>query len=283
MDAYGIPSKLLTNNSPKFLSEILAVRWGTLAVKNIIITEYRLHTSGQPERFNSTIISRQHSYVPGHKTDWYAYRLSVTPVYSVQIQSFTKSSPLTLTLTRIPREPDNFATKSTNLPTGNDVATPTYAKLEVFKCASKLSQETAKTWDWHKGILKMSYDRLSASHQSTKLVTTYVCIGLISAAWSRYFQHLKGIINYCHGSEELVRGSAYTTAPYQLNQTGWTTQLPSNRPTLVSGQGDIVNMIRPIGLNALDRKSFARTGKLTNIKEKMTTTTFSTRLSITLD
>lgn len=60
---YGIPSKILTDNGPQFVSKLFLAVCNTFRVINISTSEYCPQTNGQADRFKSTVISQLHHYV----------------------------------------------------------------------------------------------------------------------------------------------------------------------------------------------------------------------------
>lgn len=54
---YGIRSRLLTNNGPRFVSKFYVAVCSTLGLNNVITTEYCSQSNGYSELFPSTLIS----------------------------------------------------------------------------------------------------------------------------------------------------------------------------------------------------------------------------------
>lgn len=97
---YGILSKLLSDNGPKFAEKFFMEVCSTLGVDNIPITQYQRPTNSQAEHFHSTLISRLLRYASEHYTGWDTYLLQPMHAYNVQVYRSITVSPFSLALTK---------------------------------------------------------------------------------------------------------------------------------------------------------------------------------------
>lgn len=65
-----IPTCLLTDNEPQFVSKFFAAITVLLGVKQLTATAYIPQTNGQGERLNKKILMRLQHYVAEYKIDW---------------------------------------------------------------------------------------------------------------------------------------------------------------------------------------------------------------------
>lgn len=112
---YGIPSKLLANNGPQFVSKIFVAVCSILKGNNITTAEYHPQSNGQAERFYSTLISRLCHYLSENQTDWGTYLLLLTYTYNVQVHNSINESRFSLTLTKTCSGPATVVPKRISL------------------------------------------------------------------------------------------------------------------------------------------------------------------------
>ena len=99
---YGIPSVLLTDNGPQFISKFFQTFCRTLGVKQVYTSAYRPSTNGQTERFNRTVAEYMGAYVSEHQHDWDILAGVATYSYNVKPQSTTGFTPFEL-VTAVPQ------------------------------------------------------------------------------------------------------------------------------------------------------------------------------------
>lgn len=145
MASLGIPSKLLTNIGPQFVSNFFVVDCKALGVNNITITEYYPQTSGPTKRFYSTIVSRLRHYLSEHQKDYNSCLLPLIYAYNVQSQSSLKVSAFNMVLTQTLRR--SLQSYQNIIMLRKMTTTPSlcYEKLELVKKLRCSGNRTKRT------------------------------------------------------------------------------------------------------------------------------------------
>lgn len=133
MASFGILSKLLTYDGRQFLSKFFGPVSSTHVVSNITTIEYPLQTSGQGERYISTVLLRLRHYESKHQTDRDAYLLQLTYAYTVQIKIPVEVSLFSLALTKSPLGPATVVLKLPFLASDDDAVSLLYTTLALIR------------------------------------------------------------------------------------------------------------------------------------------------------
>lgn len=67
---YGMPSFLLTDNVPQFVSKSFNALCGFFGVQNLTTKTYHSQTKVLTELYSKTIVARLHQYVNKHQSSW---------------------------------------------------------------------------------------------------------------------------------------------------------------------------------------------------------------------
>lgn len=96
MSSWNIPwptleySLVLTQTEPQFTFNSFYALYKDLSAEMVRTTEYHLQASGQVERFQATLISRQRNYVAEHQKGWDTFPFPLTYAYHCQVHQTTK-------------------------------------------------------------------------------------------------------------------------------------------------------------------------------------------------
>ena len=105
---YGYPEKFVSDQGRKFESELISELCKLAQVEKVHATPYFPMTSGQCERFNSTLYNMLGTLPEKDKADWKVHLSSMTHVYSWTQHPSTIYSPYCLMFGRQPRLPTDF-------------------------------------------------------------------------------------------------------------------------------------------------------------------------------
>ena len=100
---YGFPNKIISDKGHTFESELIANLCEVAGVQKLRTTPYHPQTSGQCERFNSTLLNMLGTLTPGHKKDWKTYVPAMVHAYNCTRNTATGYSPYYLLFGREPR------------------------------------------------------------------------------------------------------------------------------------------------------------------------------------
>lgn len=203
--SYCIPSIIITDKGPPFVSKFFVAVCNTLVWKTITTTAYHPQTNGQAKRLNSTVISQMCHYVSEYQTDWNKYLLSFTHAYIVQVQRPIKVSSFGLALRRVPSGPASFLSKCAKLASDESMASPMYVGLELIRSATHLRQKADKNLKMGQGCYKKNYDRRLRLAPIFASATTVFCTGCLSSARLQNHPPRKGIIKDYSGSKDIIR------------------------------------------------------------------------------
>lgn len=81
---YGIPSYVVTDNKPQFVSKFLTMFCLFLGVKGPMTAAYHRHTNGQVEQYNRTLVASLRHYVSELQRDWDTYAQPLTNGYNTE-------------------------------------------------------------------------------------------------------------------------------------------------------------------------------------------------------
>lgn len=90
---FDIPSYVLPDHGPQFVSKFFATICGFLDVRHLTTTAYHPQTNGQVERFNKTIVTRLRHYLADHQRSWDICVQPLTHAYNTQVPRSTNTSP----------------------------------------------------------------------------------------------------------------------------------------------------------------------------------------------
>ena len=102
---YGFPNKIISDQGCNFESELLANLCEVAGVQKLRTTPYHPQTSGQCERFNSTLLNMLGTLTPEQKKDWKTYVPAMVHAYNCTRNTATGYSPYYLLFGREPRLP----------------------------------------------------------------------------------------------------------------------------------------------------------------------------------
>lgn len=105
------------------------------------------------EHFNPTIVDRLRHYAGEHQNDWDIYVQSLTYAYSAQVLKLTKTTPLSLVLTREPPGAANIVSPS--FMTKTDNSSNLAIKRTIMTKMNSLKRTT-----------KAAIEKIQAQHQS---------------------------------------------------------------------------------------------------------------------
>ena len=112
--AYGLPDRLLSENSPQFTARYFQHAMASLNIKHSPTSTYHPQTNGQMERYNSTLIARLRHYVAEHQWNWDAFVQPLTYAYRTQVHRSTICTPMELVCSRRPNGPLPFPAMRTS-------------------------------------------------------------------------------------------------------------------------------------------------------------------------
>ena len=102
---HGVPSQLLSDRGPAFVSKIMFEVYNLLGIKKISTTAYHPQTDGLVERYNRTLIDMLSKKVQPTGKDWDTQLPYVLFAYRTSVHDSTKASPFSLLYGRNPRLP----------------------------------------------------------------------------------------------------------------------------------------------------------------------------------
>lgn len=141
---YVIPSMLLTDNSPQFVSKLFVTVCSTFAMNNNTLTDKPTMTQWPGRTFQLSLNITMATVRVGHQTDWDIHLLPLTYTYNVQVHRAMEVSLFSLVLTLIPPGPFTVAPIPAKLGTEEDMASPLYAPLKLFNRTTVIRQEAGK-------------------------------------------------------------------------------------------------------------------------------------------
>lgn len=99
---FGIPSYILTDNGPQFVTKFFTALYRFLEVKKLTLTAYHPKTNRQGEHCNHTIVARLGHYVPKHQENLDMYVQPLAYVYNNQTHLEAETSLFNIILAREP-------------------------------------------------------------------------------------------------------------------------------------------------------------------------------------
>lgn len=102
---FRIPTYLLTNNRPEFLSKFFVADAACLDIKHLTTNPYHLKFSRQVERFKRTVIAHLLYYIAEHQTNWGQLVQPLTYAYNAQVHRLTGTTPFSLVPSHQPPAP----------------------------------------------------------------------------------------------------------------------------------------------------------------------------------
>ena len=164
----GLPSEILSDGGPQFVSQIMELVLQTLGIKHSVSSPYHPQTNGLCERVNGTIKSLLIKVAHSNPSAWDRYLPCVLFAYREIPQETTKFSPFELVYGRIPRGPLSLVKDLwlNATPTDEQKTTIQYVcdlKERIAKSCSIASKRTQQQMDKS----KKRYD-LRAKHRVLK-------------------------------------------------------------------------------------------------------------------
>ena len=104
---HGVPERVLTDQGPNFLSELMDELYKQLGIERLRTTAYRPCCDGMVERFNRTVADMIASYVVNQPDRWDEYLPYATFAYNTAVHSSTGYTPFYLMFGREAREPND--------------------------------------------------------------------------------------------------------------------------------------------------------------------------------
>ena len=141
---HGVPTQLLSDRGPAFLSHLLTEVCSLLGVKKVNTTAYHPQTDGLVERFNRTLTAMLSKKVDASGKDWDEHLPFVLFAYRASIQESTQESPFYLLYGRDPKLPSALGLERE--PTRQDVDLCTYS--------TEVTQRLQKAWDLAQASVK---------------------------------------------------------------------------------------------------------------------------------
>ena len=111
---HGVPSQLLSDRGPAFLSHLMAEVCHLLGVKKVNTTAYHPQTDGLVERFNRTLTAMLSKTVEESGRDWEDRLPFVLFAYRTSLQESTQESPFYLLYGRDPKLPSALGVEYTH-------------------------------------------------------------------------------------------------------------------------------------------------------------------------
>ena len=97
---YGPPRSVLTDNGTQFASRFLLEVYRILGIKGVFTATYHPQTNGQPERYNSTLLSALRKFVGEHPKTWDRYAEALLFGYNSHVHDVTGLAPFDLVVSR---------------------------------------------------------------------------------------------------------------------------------------------------------------------------------------
>ena len=101
----GLPSTLLSDRGPQFISSFWKELFGSLKTQVRLTSGYHPASNGGSERFNRTLIEGLRSFVNTRHSDWSDYLLYLEFTYNNSVNPATGYSPFVLQFAQTPRGP----------------------------------------------------------------------------------------------------------------------------------------------------------------------------------
>ena len=180
---HGVPEKVLTDQGPNFLSELMDVLYKQLGIERLRTTAYRPCCDGMVERFNRTVADMIASYTSNQPNRWDEYLPYATFAYNTAVHASTGYTPFYLMFGREAREP-------------NDVLPPT--RLLIVS-----DENTIFSQMWHEAKEKAKSNLAEAKERQ-----------------KHYYDKNTKLVSYNKGDQVLLKEMANTPGKFNMRWDG---------------------------------------------------------------
>ena len=163
---HGVPTQLLSDRGPAFLSHLLTEICSLLGVKKVNTKAYHPQTDGLVERFNRTLTAMLSKKVDASGEDWDEHLPFVLFAYRASLQESTQESPFYLLYGRDPKLPSALCLEHE----------PTRQDMDLCASSAEMTQRLQKAWDLAQASVKDAQQKQKFFYDSNTKPPHY-CVG----------------------------------------------------------------------------------------------------------
>lgn len=128
--SYGIPAYVMTDSCTQIMSEFFQTLSNSVGLKRVTTMLYNPQMSGQAKQYYWTLVAKTNHYVSENQSNWDIFPQPLTYAYKTLVNRLTKTTLLSLVLSRHQSGPTCFDCLSI-LTAGTDhVTTPSVLQLK---------------------------------------------------------------------------------------------------------------------------------------------------------